>query len=216
VQQSFVVCGGGSFFKGWQIPHLPRLPCFLSLLSSKIILIMETINILLVVDCASILANETPGTASQPTPLDQCENDPNIWLMTAKSFCMNEQAKPELVPTSAPWQTVIWSGTCLANGTLYNVILQDIEPLQKGVVTPPVAVEIALAMYDAAPGEEAEEQSLQQYVFVSTVLNVKSGAIQYDICFSIVDTEGNTEGYYCWSPCIDLKRKYVGPINKEN
>lgn len=172
---------------------------------------METINIYLIADCASLLANETQGTAANPTLIRQSKSNPYLWLFASESFSTNQIAKPELCISGHPWQTMIWSAGCLASGTQYNVILQDIEPLQKGVVTPPVAVEIDLELYSGAPGTDPQLQPFQQFVFISTVLNARSGSGQYDITFSIVDVHGDVLGYFSWSPCIDIKQGRLIP-----
>lgn len=165
---------------------------------------METIDIYLIADCASLLANETPGTATNPTLINQSQSSPYLWLFASESYCTNQKARPNLSARGQVWQTMLWSAGCLAAGLEYNIILQNIEPLQKGVVTPPVPAEIDLQMYVAAPGNDPVLQTFEQYEFVSTVLNARSGSGQYDIFFNVVDTEGCVLGYFCWSPCIDI------------
>lgn len=84
----------------------------------------KTIDILTVVDCVSLMnavANKTitAGTQSAPTSLGSyASSDAYIYMITASSYVVNDQAKSELTVSANVGDSVRWMITCPGGGTV--------------------------------------------------------------------------------------------------
>lgn len=167
---------------------------------------METIPILTVIDCQSILDKVgRSGTFDNPTSLGAWgTSDYYLYMMTTRSFVVSDQAQSELTVKAQVGQNIQWAITCIGAATNYNVILQKIVPNSQDAITNPQSLKFTLNQYGAHPNQTPTPSQVVQYPMDATVESTNGGSIQYYVTFSIVDPAGNTLGYYMWDPFINV------------
>lgn len=167
---------------------------------------METIPILTVIDCQSIIDTiGQKGSEGSPYNLGSYgTSDVYVYMLTTQSFVVSEQGQSELTVKAQVGQSVQWAMTCIGAGTQYNVIIQGVTPNSTTAISEPFSLPLTTDRYVGAPGATPTPESYQEFLMQATVQSVGSGQIQYYVNFSIVDTSGNTLGYYQWDPFINV------------
>jgi hypothetical protein len=169
---------------------------------------METIPILTVVDCQSVIdkvgGNDNFGKANPVNLGSYGTSDLYLYMLTTQSFVVSEQGQSELTVKAQVGQSVQWAMTCIGAGTQYNVIIQGITPSPATAISTPFSLPLTTERYVSAPDGTPTAESYKEYLMQATVENVGTGSIQYYVNFTIVDTSGNTLGYYQWDPFISV------------
>ena len=167
---------------------------------------METIPILTVIDCQSVITQKGQGGSSDsPINLGSWStSDLYVYMLTTESFVVSEQGQSELTVKAQVGQSVQWAMTCIGAGTQYNVIIQGVTADTTTALSTPFSLPLTTERYVGAPGSTPTPESYQEFLMQATVQSVGSGQIQYYVKFSIVDTSGHTLGYYLWDPFINV------------
>lgn len=171
----------------------------------------NVIDILTVVDTVSLMNAVTSGrlakgTQSNPTNLGSySQSDAYIYMITASAYVVNDQAKSELTVQADVGDSVRWMITCPGGGTAYNVILMGWTAGQGATLIapqPPLNLPLNLNLYVGSPTVAPRPIPFTNYCYQGTV--IATGQIQYVITFEVLDENGNSLGFYCWDPFIEV------------
>lgn len=166
----------------------------------------NTIDILTVVDAASIEAAVAAGTLSSggtitsPVSLGAwSQSDAYIYMITQTAFVVNEEAQSELSVKANVGDAVRWMITCPGGGTSYNVVLMGMN-FNPSTAISPFSLPLNLNLYVGSPTVPVKPVAFTDYSYEGVV--TATGSIQYTITFQLLDNNGNNLGFYFWDPFI--------------
>lgn len=171
----------------------------------------NTIDILTVVDCVSLMnavsaGTLVAGTQTNPTSLGSYgSSDAYIYMITASAYVVNDQAKSELTVAANVGDSVRWMITCPGGGTSYNTILTNWTAGSGAALMapqPPLSLPLQLNLYVGSATAGPTAIPFTNYCYQGTV--IATGQIQYVITFNVLDQKGNSLGYFCWDPFISI------------
>lgn len=161
----------------------------------------EIIDVLIVVDAASIAEQFPPGTVDSPTSVSA----ELIMLVVRQSNAIFGQGSKELSLKAQTLDTIRWRATSLTLDAAYDAMLYAFFALKgSDLISAPTPL---LADVDSplpnpddpiGPGQ----QTIKDY-FWSTVVE-RAGEATYAFHFMIAGRDGVPQGYYSWDPFVRI------------
>jgi len=161
----------------------------------------QIIDVLLVIDAETIVESYPPGTAVNPTSIDQ----PLIFMMVKTADAVFGQASKELKIKARTLDEVRWRETSLSLNSAYFGLIYGFFAIKgQGVFsTPePLLAEVKTPLPNPADPIHPTTQTVQNYFWSATILN--SGEATYAFNFMILDRDNAVQGYYFWDPFISV------------
>lgn len=159
------------------------------------------IDMLLVIDAETILSVYPPGTADNPTSIDQ----PLIFMMVRTDAVVFGQASKELKIKAQTEDVLRWRQSTASSNSIYSGLLYKFLCLKGDkLISPPnpILVTVQTPLPNPANPTVPGIQTIQNYFWQSTVL--AAGSLTYAFYFMIVDRHNNVKGYYYWDPFITI------------
>ncbi|MEO0731417.1 MAG: AidA/PixA family protein [Bacteroidota bacterium] len=159
------------------------------------------VDILLVVDAATLVAKYPAGTAANPTVVPA----PLIYLMADSAFVDFGQASKELKISIQSLDEIRWRSTSLSlNGAYFSLLYQFKLVHGDQIITPPVPLlaEVQTPLPNLADPSQPTLQTINSYFWTSTALG--PGEMTYTFYFMILDRHQQPLGYYFWDPFIQI------------
>lgn len=208
ITASILISTNQPFVEQTPLKKTRRNPKSLMSRKIKLIIMSNTIDILTVVDTVSLReavssGSLKKGTKAAPRSLGSYANsDAYIYMITAKDYVVNNQAKSELTVTANIGDTVRWMITCPGGGTGSNVIMMGWKAGSGGDIVNPISLDLDINLYVGSPTVAPTTVEFQNYCYAGMV--TKQGVVQYVITFQLLDEHGNDLGYYQWDPFINV------------
>jgi hypothetical protein len=165
-----------------------------------------TIDVLVVFDAATILANHpNPSQNSgSPTPVGD-----GIFMIVDAAHAAGDQAGTELTVNAETGDTIRWRESTLAS-TDYEALLYGFAseqrpntPQQPLITTPtPILITVTEPFPNPATPAVPQTQTVQDYFWNCTVEN--AGSLTYQFQFMLISREGAVQGYFTWDPFINI------------
>ncbi|GAB4213136.1 MAG: hypothetical protein OHK0022_49850 [Roseiflexaceae bacterium] len=172
---------------------------------------MAQIDITVVFDTDGILAdaNLQGGTQSSPKTV----NYGYIYMITDQANVVSGQAGNELNISANPTDQIRWQATSATLASVHTVALYAFQfynpndPANQLISTPEL-YPLQMTYYYGNHGNPLQftAQKVWVPVWLSTVLQYSQPGqtVTYNFDFTILDTSGNTHGYYRWDPYITV------------
>jgi hypothetical protein len=170
---------------------------------------MAEYQILTVLDCASILANVTPGTIGNEASLGSWgQSNEFVYMIASGDYSIPAQGQSELNLGVHAGDIVQWTVTDPTSGQAFSPILYGFTPhTGSTAISTPMMLNETLQVYQptnvAQPTQSFTGVSYQDYVWEATIVAPKT-TIQYTWNFVILDNNGNNKGAYTWDPFITV------------
>lgn len=176
---------------------------------------MEIIPILVVVDCASILANFQGGSMTAPTYVGGTgKNGPYLYMMAKDSFVINDRALSRLKVQARKGQHLRWSIGCLGQGALYDVVLSEVEASSDKVISTPECGKMTDYLFMGCGDTHAKPFKFTNYFIEAKVLSVKGEPVEYSISFQILGQDGKDLGFFYWKPIMVVDSQHKSEVEQ--
>jgi hypothetical protein len=164
----------------------------------------DTIDVLVVFDAATILAN--------PTSPSQDPNNPtsvggNIFMIVDAAHAIGGQAGTELNMSAQTGDTIRWREATLAptdfEALLYG-FTQEPSTTQQPLITTPAPIQITVTEPFPNPNAPTtpQTQTVQDYFWSCTVEN--AGSLTYQFQFMLISRDGVVQGFFTFDPFIQI------------
>lgn len=162
-----------------------------------------TIDVLVVFDAATILANHTSPSQNSGAPTSV---GTGIYMIVDSAHAAGGQATTELTLKAETGDTIRWRESTLAS-TDYEALLYGFTSEQSttsSLITTPTPILITVTEPFPNPTNLTmpETQTVQDYFWNCTVEN--AGSLTYQFQFMLVSRQGAVQGYFTWDPFITI------------
>lgn len=176
---------------------------------------MSTINVLVGIDCETIIANYTGGTESSPTAV----SNSNFYMIVNQANALSGQAGGELNVAGNIGDNLRWRAESLSLNFDYDAVFVQFVQTGGGsdlMTLPPQLIGGAksgggaftknapLPLNSTGGGDVFSTENVDQpYYFYQSTLE-STGKVTYHWVVQIFDSSGNSLGYFQWDPYITI------------
>jgi len=160
-----------------------------------------TVDVLVAVDAATMVASYPPGTPTAPTSIDK----PLLFMIVRQANAVFGNAGKELKMTVAVGDTIRWRATSLSMNANEDVLLYKFFALRgETLLSPPqpLLATVSTPLPNPVDPLHPGSQSVKSYFWNTTVL--QAGSVTYAFHLAVSDRHGAMLGYYYWDPFITI------------
>jgi hypothetical protein len=162
---------------------------------------MDIIDLILVVDAETLLADYPAGTSQQPVSVDR----PSIFLMVRQANTVFGQASKELKVRARTGDILRWRAASLSLNCDLTVALYDFFTLRGANLfsaADDMVATVAEPLPDPADPLHPRTQTVKNVFWQATLL--EPGNATYAFRFMLLDRDCKPQGYYSWDPFLTV------------